>query len=94
MTGSHEARGSIPLSSTKDIKKSQPCWLAFFYILYLVSERKPGIFSNIKEDKNYNHPSTICRTYGAGRNTLVFRGLKFEPDSEIGKNNSFRSGTI
>jgi len=23
-----------------------------------------------KEGENFNHPSTICRTYGAGRNTL------------------------
>jgi hypothetical protein len=39
--------------------------------------------------ENFNHPGTICRTYGAGRNTLsILRinppkfggGLKFEPD--------------
>ena len=44
--------------------------------------------------ENFNHPSTICRTYGAGRNTLsILRinppkfggGLKFEPDTEIGE---------
>jgi hypothetical protein len=38
--------------------------------------------------ENFNHPSTICRTYGAGRNTSsILRinppkfggGLKFEP---------------
>jgi hypothetical protein len=37
---------------------------------YSVSERKLGIFSKIKEGNNYNHPSTISQTYGAGRNTL------------------------
>jgi len=28
-----------------------------------VPERKPGFFVKIKEDENFNHPSTICRTY-------------------------------
>jgi len=41
-----------------------------------------------KKGDNFNHPSTICRTYGAGRNTLSISrinspkfggGLKFEP---------------
>ncbi|HBF43574.1 MAG TPA: hypothetical protein DDW42_08105 [Desulfobacteraceae bacterium] len=59
-----------------------------------MSERNLGFFVEIKAVGNFNRPGTICRTYGAGRNTSVFRGLKFEPDSEIGKNNSFRSGTI
>jgi hypothetical protein len=27
--------------------------------LYLVSERKLGIFSKIKEDENYNHRNTL-----------------------------------
>jgi hypothetical protein len=56
----------------------------------LVSERKLGIFSKIKEGENYNN-----------RNTLKYfedlpasGGSSFEPDAEIGKNNSFRSGTI
>jgi hypothetical protein len=48
---------------------------------------EPGL--NYKEGKNFNHPSTICRSYWAGRNTLsilrinppTFSGkLKFEPD--------------
>jgi len=29
-----------------------------------------------KEDDNFNHPSTICRTYGAGRNTLSILRIK------------------
>ena len=52
-------------------------------------ERKLGFFVKIKEDENFNHPSTICRTYGAGSNTgSISRinppkfggGLKFESD--------------
>jgi len=59
-----------------------------------VPERKLGFFVKIKEDENFNHPSTICRTYGAGSNTgSISRinppkfggGLKFESDPrEIG----------
>ncbi len=30
------------------------------------------IFFKIKEGENYNHPSTICQTCGAGRNTLEY----------------------
>ena len=64
-------------------------------------ERKLGFFVKIKEDENFNHPSTICRTYGAGRNTgSISRinppkfggGLKFESDADIGGKDSFRSG--
>ena len=66
-------------------------------------ERKLGFFVKIKEGENFNHPSTICRTYGAGSNTgSISRinppkfggGLKFEPDADIGEKDSFRSGTI
>ena len=39
-------------------------------MIYLVPERKLGIFSKIKEGENNNHPGMICRTYGAGRNRL------------------------
>jgi len=54
-----------------------------------------------KEGENFNHPSTICRTYGAGRNTLsILRinppkfgdGLKFEPDAGIGQKGAFCKG--
>jgi hypothetical protein len=54
-----------------------------------------------KESENFNHPSTICRTYGAGRNTLsILRinppkfggGLKFEPDAGIGQKGTFCKG--
>ena len=40
------------------------------------------------EGENFNHPKEICSAFHrAGRNTFgVFRGLKFEPDAEIGKN--------
>jgi len=67
-----------------------------------VLERKLGFFVKIKEDKNFNHPSTICRTYGASSNTgSISRinppkfggGLKFESDADIGGKDSFRSGT-
>jgi len=29
-----------------------------------------------KEGENFNHPSTICRTYGAGRDTLSILRIK------------------
>ena len=29
----------------------------------IVPERKLGFFVKIKKDENFNHPSTICRTY-------------------------------
>jgi hypothetical protein len=29
-----------------------------------------------KEGENFNHPSTICRSYGAGRNTLSISRIK------------------
>jgi len=47
-----------------------------------VPERKLGFFVKIKEDENFNH-----------RNMVVFRGLKFESDADIGGKDSFRSGT-
>jgi len=30
----------------------------------------------VKEDENFNHPSTICQSYGAGRNTLSISRIK------------------
>jgi hypothetical protein len=54
-----------------------------------------------KEGENFNHPSTIYRTYGAGRNTLsILRinppkfggGLKFEPDAGIVQKGAFCKG--
>jgi hypothetical protein len=54
-----------------------------------------------KEGENFNHPSTICRTYGAGRNTFSISrinppkldgGLKFEPDTGIGQKGAFFKG--
>jgi hypothetical protein len=54
------------------------------------------------QNENVNYPSTICRTYGAGRQTLSISrinppkfggGLKFESDADIGEKHSFRSGT-
>jgi len=46
-----------------------------------------------KEGENFNHPSTICQTYGAGRNILNISRIalklhfvpKFEHDTEIGQ---------
>jgi hypothetical protein len=67
-----------------------------------VPERKLGFFVKIKEDENFTHPSTICRIYGADRNTdSISRinppkfggGLKFKSDADIGEKDSFRSGT-
>jgi hypothetical protein len=57
-----------------------------------------SILLKAKEGENFNHPSTICRTYGAGKNKLsILRinppkfgdGLKFEPDAEIGQKGAF-----
>ncbi|MBW2012634.1 MAG: hypothetical protein JRF31_05665 [Deltaproteobacteria bacterium] len=54
------------------------------------------------QHENFNHPSTICRTYGAGRHTpsisrinppKIGGGLKFESDADFGEKDSFRSGT-
>ena len=36
-------------------------------------QRKIGFFVKIKEDENFNHSSTICRTYGTGSNTVSIR---------------------
>jgi len=75
----------------------------FEFNSYLVPEQKLGFFVKIKEDENFNHPSTICRTYGTGRNTgSISRiypppnlgGLKFESDADIGEKDGFSSGTI
>ncbi len=57
-----------------------------------------------KAGENFNHPSTICRTYGASRNTLsilrialkVSATLHFvqnvEPNTEIGQKGAFCKG--
>ena len=52
--------------------------------------------------ENFKHPSTICRTYGAGRNTLsilrIALKLHFvqnvELDTEIGQKGAFCKGLI
>jgi len=46
-----------------------------------VSERKSGFFVKVKEDQSVNR-----------RNTLLFLGLKFLSDAEIGEKDSSRSG--
>jgi len=60
-----------------------------FWILDTEAFEKCSVLIKSKEDKNFNHPSTICRTNGTGRNTLsILRinplkyggGLKFESD--------------
>jgi hypothetical protein len=43
----------------------------------------------IEEGENYNHPSTISQTYGAGRNTLSISRTKFELTQVLGKRGSF-----
>jgi hypothetical protein len=37
---------------------------------------KYSFMFKFKEDENFDHPSTICRTYGAGRNTLITSKIK------------------
>jgi hypothetical protein len=37
---------------------------------------KCSISLKVKKGENFNHPSTICRTYGAGRNTLSILRIK------------------
>jgi hypothetical protein len=63
-------------------------------------EKCPILFKD-KKGENFNHPGTICRTYGAGRNTLSISrinppkfggGLKFEPDAGIGQKGAFCKG--
>jgi hypothetical protein len=54
-----------------------------------VPERKLGFFVKIKEDDpppNFGGLTTVI--------LVLFRGLKFEPDADIGGKDSFRSGTI
>jgi hypothetical protein len=53
-----------------------------------VPERKLGFFVKIKEDDpppNFGGLTTVI--------LIVFRGLKFESDADIGGKDSFRSGT-
>ena len=59
------------------------------------------ILFKVKEGENSNHPSTICRAYGAGRHTFsmsrinppkVGGGLKFESDDGIGEKGAFFKG--
>jgi len=60
--------------------------------LQLVPERKPGFFVKSKEGENFSHPVEI-----PGSSTgicLIFRGLKFDSDADIGEKGGFRSGTI
>jgi hypothetical protein len=54
---------------------------------------KCSILFKASKGENFNHPSTIYRTYGAGRNTMSISrinlpkfggGLIFEPDTGIG----------
>jgi len=52
-----------------------------------VAERKLGFFVKIKKDENFNHPSTICRTYPRGIGYAFHRA-----GADIGKKDSFRSG--
>ncbi len=58
---------------------------------------KCSILFKFKAGENFNHPSTICRTYGASRNTLsilrIALKLHFvqnvEPNAEIGQKGAF-----
>jgi hypothetical protein len=67
----------------------------------LVFNIYPGF--KTKKVENFNHPGTICRAYGAGRNTLsnlrinppkYGGGLKFEPDAGIGQKGAFCNDLI
>jgi len=61
---------------------------------------KCSILFKFKAGENFNHPSTICRTYGAGRHTLSISRIalklhfvpKFEPNTEIGQKGAFYKG--
>ena len=81
-----------------------------FFILWKGSQQAKRAFSayketfekcpisfKFKEDENFNHPSTICRTYGAGRNTWSISRIalklhfvqNFDSDAEIGRKGAF-----
>ena len=45
------------------------------YLCYLSREKRPILFK-FKVYKDFNHPGTICRTYGAGRHTLSILRIK------------------
>jgi len=49
-----------------------------YYHIWLISETfaKRSILFKAKKGEKFNHPSTICRTYGAGRNTLSVLRIK------------------
>jgi hypothetical protein len=64
-----------------------------------VPERKLGYFVKIKENNpppNFGGLTTPVRSAGPTGQAvilLVFQGLKFESDADIGEKDSFHSGT-
>jgi hypothetical protein len=61
---------------------------------YLVPERKLGFFVKIKPPAHRAYaPEGKTKILTTGI-LVVFRGLKFESDADIGGKDSFRSGTI
>ena len=61
---------------------------------YLVPERKLGFFVKIKPPARKAYaPEGKTKILTTGI-LVVFRGLKFESDADIGEKDSFRSGTI
>ena len=83
----------------KKIKNAQKnVHLCIFFCALDETFEKCSILLKVKEGENFNHPGTICRTYGAGRYTLSISrinppkfggGLKFESDGEIGQKGAF-----
>jgi len=73
----------IPYTSRKYVLES-----------YLVPERKLGFFVKIKPPAHRAYaPEGKTKILTTGI-LIVFRGLKFESDADIGEKDSFRSGTI
>jgi hypothetical protein len=57
-----------------------------------VTERRIGFFVKIKPPAHRAYaPEGKAKIFTAGI-LVVFRGLKFEPDADIGEKDSFRSG--
>ena len=63
---------------------------------------KCSILLKAKKGENFNHPSTIYRTYGTGRHTMGISRIKLklhfvqnvEPDAGIGQKGAFFKGLI
>jgi len=45
-------------------------------LLQIETFEKCPILVKVKEGEDFNHPSTICQSYGAGRNILNISRIK------------------